>query len=141
MVAISDAPIDVAHVYSAIRAPHSGGIDIFVGTVRNHSGGKRIRRLEYAAYTPMAEKMMVRIEREIRELWTVDNVIMIHRIGLLEIGDVAVVTAVSAAHREEAFAACRYAIDRIKSIVPIWKKEFAEDGETWVEGAVERGTV
>lgn len=134
MVSIAQAPIDVVKILAEIQTAESGAIDVFIGTVRNHSAGRRVRRLEYTAYVPMAEKMLAQIEREIRQKWDVQNVVIVHRVGKLEIGDVAVVTAVSSAHREEAFAACRFAIDRTKSMVPIWKKEFSEDGEVWVEG-------
>lgn len=137
MVSISDKPIDIASIIAALAQPEAGGVDIFLGTVRNHSAGKRVRRLEYSAYVPMAEKMMAAIEEEIRSRWQVHRVILVHRIGLLGIGDTAVVTAVSASHREAAFEACRYAIDRIKGDVPIWKKEYFEDGEAWVDARVE----
>jgi molybdopterin synthase catalytic subunit len=82
----------------------------------------------------MAEKLMAEIEKEIRGKWIVEGVALVHRIGMLKIGDVAVVTAVSAAHRNEAFEACRHAIDRVKAIVPIWKKEHFEEGLVWVVG-------
>ena len=134
MVSITHSTIDVSRVLDRLATPESGAIDLFIGTVRNHSAGRRTQRLEYTAYVPMAEKLLAQIEQEIRQQWDVHNVVIVHRVGVLEIGEVAVVTAVSSAHREEAFAACRYAIDRTKSIVPIWKKEFSEDGEVWVAG-------
>ena len=96
---------------------------MFMGTVRNHSQGKPVRYLEYTPYTPMAEKLMKEIEQEIRSKWEVQLVVMVHRLGVLSIGEIAVVTAVSCAHRNEAFEACRYAIDRVKEVVPIWKRE------------------
>jgi molybdopterin synthase catalytic subunit len=123
VIKITDIPVDVDAVLREIGTPASGGIDLFIGTVRNHSGGKAVSALEYSAYVPMAEELMRRIESEIRSRWPVHNVMMIHRIGILNVGDVAVVTAVSAAHRAEAFEACRHAIERIKADVPIWKKE------------------
>jgi molybdopterin synthase catalytic subunit len=132
--AISQTPIDVEQIIRAIATPRSGGMDVFIGTVRNHSQGKRVRAIEYSAYVPMAEKLMAEIEKEIRGKWIVDAVALVHRIGILKIGDVAVVTAISAAHRNEAFEACRYAIDRVKTIVPIWKKERFEEGLAWVVG-------
>jgi len=134
MVAINQTPIDIEQIINAVSTPRSGGIDIFVGTVRNHSEGKRVRQLEYTAYVPMAGKLMAEIEKEIRGKWMVEGVALVHRIGMLKIGDVAVVTAVSAVHRAEAFEACRYAIDRVKAIVPIWKKEHFEEGLAWVVG-------
>ena len=135
MVSITRTPIEVGRILAEIQTAESGAIDLFIGTVRNHSAGRRIQRLEYTAYVPMAEKMLVEIEQEIRQKWDIHSVIIVHRVGMLEIGDIAVVTAVSSDHREEAFAACRYAIDRTKSVVPIWKKEFDEDGGTWVDGS------
>jgi molybdopterin synthase catalytic subunit len=134
MTSIITSPIDVGRVFESLGTRESGGLTVFVGTVRDHSDGKAVNRLEYSAYVPMAEKQMAAIECEVRERWPVQNVICIHRIGMLEIGDVAVVTAVAAAHRDVAFAACRHAIDRIKELVPIWKKEYAADGTFWVEG-------
>ena len=134
MVQIVTTSIDVQKIIDGISSPRAGGIDVFIGTVRSHSQGKRVRELEYSAYVPMAEKLMAEIEHEIRRTWIVDAVALVHRIGMLKIGDVAVVTAVSAPHRNEAFEACRYAIDRVKAIVPIWKKEYFEEGLAWVVG-------
>ena len=136
MVSITQAPIDVGRIISKLETAESGAIDLFIGRVRNHSHGHRVQRLEYSAYIPMAEKLLTQIEQEIRGKWRVHNIAIVHRVGMLEIGDIAVVTAVSSAHRDEAFAACRYAIDRTKCIVPIWKKEFGESGETWNEGTI-----
>jgi len=132
--AIVEVPIQVDEIIKDISTPRSGGIDVFIGTVRNHSQGKRVRQLEYTAYVPMAEKLMAEIEDEIKGRWIVHKVALVHRIGLLQVGDIAVVTAVSAPHRKEAFEACRYAIDRVKSVVPIWKKEYFEEGLAWVVG-------
>ena len=134
MNAIVQTPIVVEHIMQAVSTPRAGGIDVFVGTVRDHSQGKRVRHLEYSAYVPMAEKIMLQIENEIREKWIVQEISLVHRIGILQVGDIAVVTAVSAPHRKEAFEACRYAIYRIKSIVPIWKREYFEEGLAWVVG-------
>ncbi len=134
MVAVTHTPIDVERIFREIATPRSGGIDVFVGTVRNHSHGKRVRQLEYSAYVPMAEKLMAEIEQEIKRKWVIESVALVHRVGMLQIGDVAVVTAVSAHHRDAAFEACRYAIDRVKGVVPIWKKEYFEEGMAWVVG-------
>jgi molybdopterin synthase catalytic subunit len=134
VVSVSRTPIDVEQIIRAVSTPRSGGIDVFIGTVRNHSQGKHVRQLEYTAYVPMAEKLMAEIEKEIRGQWLVEGIALVHRIGMLKIGDAAVVTAVSAAHRTEAFEACRYAIDKVKAIVPIWKKEYFEEGLAWVVG-------
>jgi molybdopterin synthase catalytic subunit len=134
MVQIVTKSIDVQEIIDGISSHRAGGTDVFIGSVRNHSQGRRVRELEYSAYVPMAEKLMAEIEDDLRRKWIVDGVALVHRIGLLKVGEVAVVTAVSAQHRGEAFEACRYAIDRIKAVVPIWKKEFFEEGLAWVVG-------
>ena len=98
------------------------------------SGGKRTDHLIYEAYEDMAEKKMREIGDEVRSRWGIEDFSILHRIGRLEVGEISVLIAVSSPHRSEAFAACQYAIDRLKQIVPIWKKEVGEDGESWVEG-------
>ena len=137
MVSVTPSPINVELILKSISTPNSGGIDVFIGTVRDHSHGKQVWRLEYSAYVPMAEKLLAEIEQEIRIKWNINKVVLVHRIGMLQVGDIAVVTAVSASHRDEAFEACRYAIDRVKSVVPIWKKEYCADGSVWVAGQYE----
>ena len=134
MVRITHEPIDIGQIIREISTPRTGGTDVFVGTVRNHSHGKRVHQLEYSAYVPMAEKVMNEIEHDLRTRWVLERVALVHRVGMLQVGDVAVVTAVSAGHRDTAFEACRYAIDRVKSIAPIWKKEYFEEGVSWVVG-------
>jgi molybdopterin synthase catalytic subunit len=129
---VQSAPIDPREVEQMVAASSVGGIVTFSGTVRDHARGKTVEALDYEAYEPVAVKMLARIGDEIRQRWTIEHVAMIHRTGLLKVGEVSVVISVSAAHRAEAFAACAYAIDRIKEIVPIWKKEFYEDGSHWV---------
>jgi len=110
----------------------SGGIDVFIGTVRNATKGKRVVRLEFEAYEPMAIAEMQKIAEHAFEKWPVQKVLIHHRTGILNIGEVPVIIAVSAAHRAAAFDACRYIIDTLKQTVPIWKKEVFEDGEVWV---------
>jgi molybdopterin synthase catalytic subunit len=123
MVAITEHPIELESLLREILTPGTGGIDVFVGTVRDNNEGKRVEAIEYTAYVPMAENLMRRIEEEIRGRWRVCDVRLLHRIGLLRVGETSVLTAVSAPHRAEAFEACRHAIERIKADVPIWKKE------------------
>jgi molybdopterin synthase catalytic subunit len=113
-------------------SPESGGIDVFIGTVRNQTKGKKVVRLEFEAYEPMAIAEMEKIAAQALEKWPVQKILIHHRTGVLQIGEVPVVIAVSAAHRAAAFDACRYIIDTLKQTVPIWKKEFFEDGEVWV---------
>jgi molybdopterin synthase catalytic subunit/molybdopterin converting factor small subunit len=130
---LSDRPLDAGAVSARVEGSGMGGIVVFVGAVRDRARGREIRHLEYEAYPPMAEREMERIADEAAERWQGARVAIAHRTGRLEIGDLAVVVAAAAPHRAEAFAACRYAIDTLKQRVPIWKKEFAADGEYWVD--------
>jgi molybdopterin synthase catalytic subunit len=132
---VTKTPIDLDGALRQARANSAGGTVAFIGTVRNRSERGRVRSLEYQAYRRMAERHMKRIESEIRQKWPVKKVVMVHREGALKIGDVSVLVVVSAEHRAEAFEACRYAIDRIKSTLPIWKKERIGRKGHWVEGA------
>ena len=113
-------------------SPQSGGIDVFVGTVRDATKGKTVLRLEFEAYEPMALKEMQKIADQAFAKWPVQKLLIQHRTGVLQIGEVPVIIAVSCAHRDAAFEACRYVIDTLKQTVPIWKKEIFEDGEVWV---------
>lgn len=134
MFKITDEVITAEDVIQAVEADDAGAIVPFLGTVRNNTGGRKVSYLEYEAYAPMAEKKMAEIAQEIREKWGLDHVAMIHRVGRLEIGEVSVAVAVASPHRKEAFEACKYAMDRLKQIVPIWKREVWEDGEQeWVK--------
>ena len=118
---------------AAVDHPGAGGIAIFSGVVRNETNGRAVKFLEYEAHGPMAEAQMREIGQTIRARWPgVKRVAMLHRLGRLETGESSVLIAVSAAHRAEAFAACQYAIDTLKSTVPVWKKEHFGDGEVWV---------
>lgn len=129
---VQDAPLALQEVVDAVSRVSQGGLVTFTGVVRDHSRGKRVTRLEYEAYGPMAEKKLAEIGRETETRWPGTQVAVVHRVGVLAPGDLAVVIAVSAPHRKEAFRACEHVIDRLKEDVPIWKKEFAEDGEVWV---------
>ena len=130
---LSEEPLDAGAVIARVAAPGMGGIAVFIGAVRDHARGREIRHLEYEAYPGMAEQEMDRVADEAAARWPGAQVAIAHRTGHLEIGDVAVVVAAAAAHRAEAFAACRFAIDTLKERVPIWKKEFAAGGEYWVD--------
>ena len=130
---LSELPLDVGQVVARVVGPDAGGIVTFVGTVRGASRGHTIRHLEYEAYPHMAEREMEKIADEAAAQWPGARVAMAHRTGHLAIGELAVVIAAAAPHRAEAFAAARFAIDTLKQRVPIWKKEVAADGETWVE--------
>ncbi len=128
MIDITTEQIDVQAVLESVRNADAGGIDVFVGTTRNHSKGRGVVGLEYEAYVPMALKCLEDIAQEARKRWNLCNVSIVHRIGKVGIGEASVVIAVSSAHRDEAFRACRFLIDRLKEVVPIWKREFFADG-------------
>lgn len=125
-------PLNVAECIDWVMSPECGGIDIFVGTVRNATKGKAVVRLEFEAYKQMAVNEMNKIVDQTVQKWPVQKVLVHHRTGVLQVGEVPVIIAVAAAHRDAAFDACRYIIDTLKQTVPIWKKEVFEDGETWV---------
>jgi len=131
---LTEEPLDPRRCLDAVRTRGSGGIVTFVGTVRDMSEGKQVEFLEYEAYEPMAREKLQQVIQEMSERWPVQSVAIEHRLGRLEIGDDAVAIGVACPHRAEAFEACRYAIDRIKEIVPIWKKEHGAGGSVWVGG-------
>jgi molybdopterin synthase catalytic subunit len=127
------APLSPDAVATDVDDAGAGGIVIFSGVVRNETGGRPVKFLEYEAHAPMAEAKMREIGAAIHARWAeIKRVAILHRIGRLEIGESSVLIAVSAAHREDAFDACKYAIDTLKRTVPVWKKEHFEDGEVWV---------
>ena len=115
-----------------VLSPGCGGINVFIGTVRNVTKGKKVIRLEFEAYEPMAISEMNKIAATVFNKWPVQKILIHHRTGVLLPGEVPVVIVVAAAHRDTAFTACRYIIDTLKQTVPIWKKEVFEDGEVWV---------
>ena len=131
--AVVDRPLSPDEIAARVDDPGAGGVVIFSGVVRNQTDGRPVKFLEYEAHNPMAEAKMREIGVAIRARWSgVRRVAMLHRVGRLEIGEASVLIAVSAAHRGDAFEACRYAIDTLKRTVPVWKKEHFEDGEVWV---------
>src|SRR5918992_25244 len=135
---LKSTPLEIGSLMGQVESPDRGGIACFLGTVRNHHSGRKVLRLEYSAYAPMAEAECARIVAEAEDRWNC-AVALAHRIGMLEVGDTAVAIAAGLPHREEAFAACRYVIEEVKRRVPIWKREFFADGAVeWVgSGAVE----
>ena len=135
LIRVVDSAIDFDEALNAVVAPENGAVVTFRGDTRNHSEGKTVQKLFYEAYEPMAKKKLVEVVEEIRRRWSVEDVALAHRLGRLQIGEISLVVAVGSPHRKEAFLACQYAVDRIKQTVPIWKKEFFEGGEVWVEGA------
>lgn len=136
MYKITEDEISVDALYKTVLKDSHGAVVTFSGVVRDHSGDKRTNYLEYEAYTNMAEKKMAEIGDEIQRQWGIADVAILHRVGRLEIGEISVLIAIASPHRAEALAACKYAIDRLKEIVPIWKKEVGENGDYWVEGPV-----
>lgn len=132
MYALTDEPIDAAAVHAAVADPASGATVTFIGTTRDHNAGRRVHRLEYEAYAEMALAEMRKIGATACERWPIARIAIVHRIGVVPVGEASVAIAVSAAHRAPAFAACHFAIDRLKEVVPIWKKEHFAGGEVWV---------
>ena len=132
MFEIVKEPVDVSKLIEAVADRNAGAIVTFIGTVREMTKGKKTLYLEYEAYEPMARKKLEQIGAEIRQQFPAAKTAIVHRIGRLDISDIAVAIAVSAPHRDEAYRANRYAIERIKEMVPIWKKEHWENGEMWV---------
>ena len=126
--------IDAHEIAELILRPEDGALCVFEGVVRNNSKGKATRYLEYEAYETMALKTMEEIGEFVRNAWDIGCVAIIHRLGHMDIGETSVAIIITSPHRKASFDACEYAIDRLKKIVPIWKKEFFEDGEVWVEG-------
>lgn len=131
-IILSDKTLDEQACLDFVKTDDSGGIVTFVGTVRNQTKGKRVLRLDFEAYEPMAISEMRKIAEQAVERFSLKKIAIYHRVGSLEVGEVPVVIAASAAHRGAAFDACEYAIDTLKETVPIWKKEIFEDGEVWV---------
>ena len=137
MYEISKEPIEIQSVIDKVVQREAGAITTFIGTVRELTHGKKTLFLIYEAYEAMAVKKLEQIGTEIDERWAGSRVAITHRVGRLDITDVAVVIAVSTPHRADAYEANRYAIERIKEIVPIWKKEHWEDGEAWMGNQLE----
>ena len=130
---IVDVPIDVAKWMYTFESESLGAVCSFTGMVRSESRGQKVTHLEYHTYKEMAEKKMMQVVSEAKERFKVSDLLIIHRVGTLEVGEIAVFILAASAHRDAAFKACRFSIDRIKQIVPIWKKEYGEDGAVWIE--------
>ena len=143
-LAIGPDPLEVERVAAAVpddpstrsgQSGADGAVVTFLGLVRNHNLGRSVRYLEYEAYEPLALKAFGRIASEIAERWPSARMALHHRIGRLEVGEASIAIVVRSPHRGDAYAACRYAIERVKQIAPIWKREFFEGGDVWIEGA------
>ena len=129
---LTESLLDTAQVIQLVESPTCGAIDVFIGTVREKTQDKKVLRLEFEAYDPMALREMDKIAQRALEKWPIEHIAIHHRKGVLDIGEIAVIIAVSSPHRKAAFEACQFAIDTLKETVPIWKKEIFEDGEVWV---------
>ena len=137
MYKITNNKFEPGALFEWTLKPHHGAVVTFAGTVRADTDGRKTLQLEYEAYTEMAEAKMKEVGAEIRARWGIEDVAMIHRVGTLDIGEISILIAVATPHRENAFEACSYAIDRVKQIVPVWKKEIWADGDReWVERIV-----
>ena len=133
MIRLTREPIDYHALTEQVRLPHCGGVVLFLGTVRDLTGEQVTVALDYEAYSEMAEKKLAQVEEETRARWPVGDMALVHRLGQLKVSEVSVAVAVSCPHRAAAFEACRHAIDRLKELVPIWKKENWADGCTeWI---------
>jgi molybdopterin synthase catalytic subunit len=133
MVHLTPHPIDVQKITETVRRSHCGAIVTFLGTVRDLTDGRTTVALDYEAHPGLAEKLMAQIDEETRKRWPVGELVLIHRTGHLAVGEISVALAVSCPHRTEAFEACRFVIDRLKEVVPIWKKEIWADGSSeWI---------
>lgn len=132
MILVTDQPLDTQAIIKSVESSEGGAVNVFIGTVRNATKGKEVLKLEFEAYEPMATKEITNIVETAKSKWPLLKVAVHHRTGTMQIGDVPVVIAVSTPHRTAGFEACQYIIDTLKESVPIWKKEFFEDGEVWV---------
>ncbi|MGE5443598.1 MAG: molybdenum cofactor biosynthesis protein MoaE [Ignavibacteriales bacterium] len=132
---ITSDKIEVEEVIRKIADVESGAIVVFIGTVRKSSGGREVKYLEYEAYREMTLREFGKIAQEIRQMWDVRKLAIVHRIGKLGLGEISVLIVVSAPHRDGAYTASRYTIEKLKQTVPIWKKEVWEGGEEWIQGS------
>ena len=132
MIEITHEPLDPEAVTAKVLHDGAGAVVTFLGTTRDQTGDRKVLFLEYEAYRPMADQQLARVADEMMDRWDLKGVAITHRLGRLEIGEPSLVVATSSAHRKDANEASQYSIDRIKQIVPIWKKEFFEGGDVWV---------
>jgi molybdopterin synthase catalytic subunit len=133
MFKVTIEPLNVQQINNLVKRPTDGAVVTFDGIVRNNFDGRAVRYLEYEAYAEMAERKMTEIGAEVRRKFAIGEIAIVHRLGRLEIGESSIVVAVAAPHRQAAFEACAYAMDRVKEEVPVWKKEFFTDGaDHWV---------
>jgi molybdopterin synthase catalytic subunit len=132
MFHVTNQPIDLDDLVRFVTDPEAGAVATFIGTTRNNNEGRQVIALDYEGYPEMAEKELRRIGEDAKTKWPICRMAITHRLGPVQIGEASVIIAVSSAHRDAAFAACRFAIEEIKKTVPIWKKEVFEGGEVWI---------
>lgn len=132
MFRVTQEPLNLQELIDFVTDPEAGAIATFIGTTRNNNDGRKVIALDYEAYPEMAEKELARLGEQAKQKWQICRMAIAHRLGPVQITEPSVMIAVSAAHREAAFAACRFAIEEIKATVPIWKKEVFEGGEIWI---------
>ena len=133
MIIITEAELDIESLTNSILGDENGAVNTFLGVTRNSTAGRAVIKLEYECYLPMAQKTLEAIRIEALEKWEVSSIAIGHRIGNLGVGETSLVVAVSGPHRSPVFEVCKYIVDRIKEVVPIWKKEFFQDGAVWVD--------
>ena len=133
MITITETQLNIQSFTDYVLGDQNGAVNTFLGVTRNSTNGRAVVKLEYECYLPMAQKKLEEIKNEAVRKWEISSVAIGHRIGTLDIGETSLVVAVSGPHRAAVFEVCQYIVDRIKEIVPIWKKEFFEDGAIWVE--------
>ena len=133
MIIITEAQLDIQSFTNSVLGDENGAVNTFLGVTRNSTAGRAVIKLEYECYLPMAQKQLEEIRTETFGKWKVTSISIGHRIGTIEIGETSLVVAVSGPHRSPVFEGCKYIVDRIKEVVPIWKKEFFEDGSVWVD--------
>jgi molybdopterin synthase catalytic subunit len=134
LIRITADPLEPQPFIEHVRRDESGAVALFLGVVRNNNLGRRVLHLKYDAYTEMAEKKLRQVAEEVTARWPITDIAIAHRTGRVEIGETSLLVVVSSPHRHEAFEACQQAVNRIKEVVPIWKKEVWEGGESWLEG-------
>lgn len=126
-VDITEDRLDLEKLTNFVTSPSCGAVSVFIGTTRNNFDGKKVLQLEYEAYIPMAKKKMVEICQQIRKSWSIEKIAMEHRIGVVPVAEASIIIAISSPHRKESLEAVQYAIDMVKAVVPVWKKEIYED--------------
>lgn len=138
MISITTEPLDVQKILAEMADDDesTGAIVFFIGTVRNHKNGERVLAITYEAYDEMAQEILEKIEDEVTARWPIKKFIAVQRTGDLKVGEISIIVAASSPHRQEAFEACKYGIDAIKTSVPVWKNEKVESGEKWVKGVL-----